>query len=99
MTYHGQGIRRVSGNSWAMDGSLTLHGVTKLVPPTFTFNGAFPDTKPGKPVRVAFHAVAGVKRAEFGMGARDNLHELGTLSTPDVEIQIDVDADGKPPAQ
>jgi polyisoprenoid-binding protein YceI len=99
MTYHGRGIRRVSGNSWEMDGSLTLHGVTKVVPLTFMFNGAFPDTKPGKPVRVAFHASAGVKRAEFGMGARDNLDELGTLSTPDVQIEIDVEADSKIPGK
>lgn len=99
MTYHGRGIRRVSGNSWEMDGSLTLHGVTKVVPLTFTFNGAFPDNKPGKPVRVAFHASAGVKRAEFGLGARDNLDELGTLSTPDVQIEIDVEADAKAPSK
>lgn len=96
MTYHGQGIRHASGNSWSMDGSLTLHGVTKVVPLTFIFNGAFPDRKPGKPVRVAFHGSAAVKRAEFGMGARDNLDELGTSQAPDVEIQIDVEADEKP---
>jgi len=35
-----------------------------------------------------------VKRAEFGMGARDNLSELGILTTPDVAIEIDVEADG-----
>lgn len=99
MTYHGKGIRRVSGNSWVMDGSLTLHGVTKVVPLTFIYNGAFPDAEPGKPVRIAFHASAGVKRAEFGLGARDNLNELGTLSSPDVQIEIDVEADSKVPSK
>jgi polyisoprenoid-binding protein YceI len=98
MTYKGKGIRRV-GDHWAMDGTLTLHGVAKVVPLTFMFNGAFPDTKPGKPVRVAFHASAGVKRAEFGLGARDNLNELGTLSSPDVQIEIDVEADSKIPGK
>jgi polyisoprenoid-binding protein YceI len=76
-----------------MDGSLTMHGVTKLVPLTFRFNGAFSDPEPGQPARVAFHATAGVKRAEFGMGARDNLEELGMLTTPDVQIEIDVESD------
>jgi len=95
MTYRGRGVRHASGNSWTIDGSLTIHGVTKAVPLTFTFNGPFTDIKPGKPARVAFHGSAGAKRAEFGIGARDNLDELGTLSTPDVEIQIDVEADAK----
>jgi polyisoprenoid-binding protein YceI len=98
MTYHGRGIRRVSGGGWMMDGSLTLHGVTKVVPLTFTFNGAFMDIKPGNPARVAFHGSAATKRADFGMGARDK-GEVGASGTPDVEIQIDVEADAKSPTQ
>lgn len=93
MTYRGRGIRRVSPNSWVMDGTLTMHGIAKTVPLSFNFNGAFTDIKPGNPARVAFHGTAGVKRAEFGMGARDNLDELGMLTTPDVAIEIDVEAD------
>jgi polyisoprenoid-binding protein YceI len=94
MTYHGRGIRRVSATSWTMDGSLTIHGVTKVVPLTFTYNGTFSDTKPGKPARVAFHGTAGTKRADFGMGARDK-GEVGTSGVPDVGIEIDVEADAK----
>jgi polyisoprenoid-binding protein YceI len=93
MTYHGRGIRRVSGNSWTIDGSLTIHGVTKVVPLASTFNGLFPGVPPDKPARAAFHGSAGAKRAEFGIGARDNLGELGSITTPDVQIQIDVEAD------
>ncbi len=96
MTYRGRGIRPVSADSWTMDGSLTIHGVTKVGPLTFAFNGPFPDIKPGKPVRVAFHGSAGTKRADFGLGARDNLKELGTSTAPDVQIEIDVEADAKP---
>jgi polyisoprenoid-binding protein YceI len=99
MTYQGRGIRRVSDGTWVMDGSLTMHGVTRMVPLTFNFNGVFSDTKPGRPARVAFHGSTGVKRAEFGMGARDNLDELGMLTTPDVAIEIDVEADGSSPAK
>ena len=98
MTYHGRGIRRVSGTSWTIDGSLTIHGVTKVVPLTFTFNGSFADVKPGKPARVAFHGTAGTKRADFAMGARDK-GEVGASPAPDVEIEIDVEADAKVPAQ
>ncbi|HEV3455600.1 MAG TPA: YceI family protein [Thermoanaerobaculia bacterium] len=94
MTYHGRGIRRVSGTSWTMDGSLTIHGVTRVVPLTFTYNGSFSDVKPGKPARVAFHGSAGAKRADFGMGARDK-GEVAVSPAPDVEIEIDVEADAR----
>lgn len=93
MTYRGRGIRRVPGDLWVIDGSLTIHGVTKIVPLTFRFNGTFSDTKPNEPKRVAFHGLASTKRAQFGIGARDNLAEVGNLLAPDVDIEIDVEAD------
>lgn len=93
MTYKGKGLRHVSGNQWIMDGTLTMHGVSRTVPLTFTSNGAFADTPPNEPMRVAFHGTAAVKRADFNMGSRDNLSELGVLTTPDVSIEIDVEAD------
>jgi len=95
MTYQGRGIRRVSANSWTMDGALTIHGVTKVVLLTFTFNGLFGDREPGEPPRVAFHGSAGTKRADFGMGSRDK-GEVGASQAADVEIQIDVEADKIP---
>ena len=91
MTYRGRGIRHVSGDTWIMDGFLTLHGVTKIVPLTFTFKGMDLSVKPGNPARASFHGSAATKRADFGMGARDNLLELGGATTPDVEIEIDVE--------
>jgi len=98
MTYQGRGVRRISANTWALDGSLSIRGITKVVPLTFTFKGVFPDTPPGKPARAAFHATAAAKRGDFGM-TRDNLAELGLSPTgPDVEIQIDVEADANSPA-
>jgi polyisoprenoid-binding protein YceI len=98
--YQGRGITNLSGNSWRMDGSLTIRGVTKVVPLTFTFSGLFPNTKPGRPARAAFHAYAATKRADFGM-TRDNLMELGPTpgSQPDVEIEIDVEANATIAAQ
>ena len=46
MTYQGRGIRRVSTDQWVMDGSLNIHGVTKVVPLTFKFNGSSPVVSP-----------------------------------------------------
>ena len=96
MTYQGRGIHRISADLWRMDGTLTIHGITKAVPLTFKFNGAFSDTKPNEPVRVAFHGTAAMKRAVFGIGARDNSAEVGDSTVPDVDIEIDVEADAKP---
>lgn len=96
MTYQGKGIRHVSGDQWVMDGSLTMHGVTKIVPLTFKFNGLFSSAKPEQPARAAFHGTAATKRAPFGIGARDNLQEVGDSMAPDVEIEIDVEADAVP---
>jgi polyisoprenoid-binding protein YceI len=44
-TYRGRGIRR-AGNAWVMDGTLTIRGVSKTVPLTFSFKGLFPDRQP-----------------------------------------------------
>jgi polyisoprenoid-binding protein YceI len=93
LAYHGRGLRPGPGGTWILDGALTLHGVTKPVPLTFTFNGAFQGLPANEPPRMAFHATAATKRAEYGIGSRDNLDELGTLSSPDVAIEIDVEAD------
>jgi len=95
-TYRGRGIHRGPGGLWTMDGSLTMHGVTQPVPLTFTFKGLFPDMPANQPARAAFHGLAGIKRADFNMGARDNLEELGASKDPDVEIEIDVEADASP---
>lgn len=97
-TYHGRGLRPASGDSWTLDGTLTIRGFTITVPLTVTFNGLFRNTKPGRPARAAFHATAAAKRADFGM-TRDNHMELGVppRSGPDVSLEIDVEADATSP--
>jgi polyisoprenoid-binding protein YceI len=94
MTYQGRGIRQASDGQWTMDGTLTIRGVGKVVPITFTFKGFFPDTPANRPPRASFHATAATKRSDFGMN-RDNKSELGVPPAPgnDVDIQIDIEAD------
>jgi polyisoprenoid-binding protein YceI len=99
MTYHGKGIKHAGRGTWIMDGSLTIRGISRVVPLTFTFKGLFPDTRPGKPARASFHATAAVRRGDFDI-KRDNLMELGpNPQGPDVEIEIDVEADKSVPPQ
>ena len=96
-TYRGHGLRR-SGDSWVMDGTLTIRGVSKIVPLTFSFKGLFPDTPAGKPPRAAFHGMAETHRGDFGM-VRDNAEELGVPAVPgaDVQLEIDVEANQSQP--
>jgi polyisoprenoid-binding protein YceI len=99
MTYRGRGIRKSADDAWVMDGLLTIRGVTKEVPLTFRFKGLFPDMPAGQPARTSFHASAAVKRGDFGM-TRDNLMELGpNPKRPDVEIEIDAEANASTPAK
>jgi len=99
VTYRGRGVRRASADSWVMDGTLTIRGISRVVPLTFTFKGLFPDTAKGEPARASFHATAATRRGDFGM-TRDNPMELGPNPMgPDVYIELDVEADAVPPAK
>jgi polyisoprenoid-binding protein YceI len=99
MTYAGKGIRKTPQGTWVMDGTLTIRGVARPVPLTFTYEGLFPDTPAGQPPRVSFHASAAVHRGDFGM-VRDNLMELGpNPAGPDVDIDISTEADEAPPGK
>jgi polyisoprenoid-binding protein YceI len=94
--FHGQGIRRV-GDGWVVNGSLIIHGISKIVPLEFVFKGIAPALK-DKPNRVAFHASTSAKRADFGMN-RELLDEIGKLSdSPDVWIDIDAELLASEPA-
>jgi polyisoprenoid-binding protein YceI len=98
-TYRGRGIRHAADNSWILDGTLTIRGISVVVPVTFTFKGIFPDTKPGRPARAAFHGVAATNRDKFNM-SRDSHMELGVPPAPgqDVQIEIDLEADATSPS-
>jgi polyisoprenoid-binding protein YceI len=97
-SYRGRGIRR-AGDAWVMDGTLTIRGVSKAVPITFTFKGLFPNMPPGSPARASFHGTAETRRGDFGM-TRDNAMELGVPPAPgaDVQLEIDVEANQSQPA-
>lgn len=87
--YHGRSFRG-SGEKWIVDGALTIHGVTRSVPLDLLFKGTAPRQE-GLPGRMAIHATAAVRRADFGM-TRGLLDEIGLVSAnPDVWIEIDAE--------
>ncbi len=90
ITYQGTGFRR-AGDHWTVDGTLTIRGIAEMVPLVFDFKGKAPKVE-GKPDRIAFHATAATKRADFGM-TRELIDEIGPAHTgPDVWIEIDTEA-------
>ncbi len=87
--YHATGLRRV-GEKWVVDGTLTIREIARPVPLELVYRGTAPP-RPGEPSRIAFHATAAVKRADFGM-TRGLLDEIGLVADkPDVWIEIDAE--------
>jgi polyisoprenoid-binding protein YceI/predicted ester cyclase len=64
MSYHSTGIRRTD-DGWFIDGDPTLHGVTRLVPPTVEVNGFGLDPFGGQ--RAGFSATAQINRRDVGI--------------------------------
>jgi polyisoprenoid-binding protein YceI len=91
MTYRGRGLRGGAGGVWTLEGSLTIRGVTLIVPLQFTFLGTAP-AQTGKPARVAFHGTASLKRGQFGM-TRDLLEELGASPGPGPDVMLEIDSE------
>jgi polyisoprenoid-binding protein YceI len=63
--YAGTGLTARGDDRWAVDGTLTLHGVTRPVPLDLTYQGTGPDPWGG--TRAAFRAEARLHRDLFGM--------------------------------
>lgn len=63
-TYRSSGIRR-AGDGWAVDGDLTMHGVTRPVPLMVAAARFIPG--PNRAGHLSFSATAQVNRGEFGI--------------------------------
>jgi len=68
LTFKSTSFKKVSDKTYQLTGDLTLHGVTKPVTLTATFNGTV--TNPMNKKTVAGFKVTGtIKRTDFGIGA------------------------------
>lgn len=87
MSYRSTGIRR-AGDGWAVDGELTLHGVTRQVPLAVVTNGFGPDPSGGP--RAGFIATAQVNRRDFGIHAP--MDGVGVVVGEKVSISLRIEA-------
>jgi polyisoprenoid-binding protein YceI len=66
LTFKSTGFKKVSDKTYQLTGDLTLHGVTKPVTLTATFNGTA--TNMQKKTIAGFKVTGTIKRTDFGIG-------------------------------
>lgn len=68
LTFRSTGIERTGPNTGTITGDLTLHGVTKPITLTATFNGGYPaGGMDPSGARIGFSAKGAFKRSDFGI--------------------------------
>ena len=81
---------REDGDEWLVDGDLTIHGVTRPVTLTVTYEGTAGDPWGG--TRAAFSAVAEIDREEYGLTWNQALEAGGWLVGRRIRIELDIQA-------
>jgi polyisoprenoid-binding protein YceI len=89
MSYRSTGIRQTR-DGWAIDGELTLHGVTRQVPLAVEVNGFGPDPWGGQ--RAGFSATAEINRGDFGIDISTPMEAGGVVVGDKVSISLEIQA-------
>ena len=89
MTYRSTGLRP-SGDGFVLDGTLTLHGVTKTVPLKLEVNGFQANTPMG--TRVGFSATGEISRSDFGIEFNMPLEGGGFVVGDKVTLNVEIEA-------
>jgi polyisoprenoid-binding protein YceI len=94
MSYRSTGIRS-DGDGFAMDGELTLKGVTLPVPLTLKLNGLAADPyapDPAAGARAGFTATGEINRMDFGVSCNGPVPGGGVLLAEKVQIILEIEA-------
>ena len=90
LTFTSTGISGVAGGKGRIEGTLTMHGVSRDVVLDAEFLGAGKDSWGNE--RYGFHAETRVNRKDFGMAWNEVVEAGGVLVGDEVEITLDVEA-------
>lgn len=90
--FHSHSLRALGGDRFAVDGHLTMHGVTKPVTLDLVFNGVIEDSF-GK-TRLGLTATTDLNRNEFGSGewAFRELASGGFMVPHVVQVTLEIEA-------
>jgi len=94
LTFESTGVKNVGGDSFTLEGDLTIHGVTKSIEFQAVLLGTGPDPWGG--TRAAFEAETTINRKEFGLNWNAVLETGGVLVSEDVRIVLEVQAVEQP---
>ena len=90
ITFRSKGLRPLSDDRWAMDGEITIRGVTRQIALDTTYLGVGPDPWGG--VRAAFHAVTELRREDFAIdwnqAVRVGIGVVGGILQVELDIEI-----------
>jgi len=89
MTFASTAVR-ADGSTWAVDGDLTINGVTKQVTLAVEFEGALID--PYNFLRIGFSAAGEINREDFGLGWNAALETGGVVVGKQVKLEIEAEA-------
>jgi polyisoprenoid-binding protein YceI len=88
LVFESTGVENMNGESFKLNGNLTIHGVTKPVSLDATFNGAAKDGWGN--AKAGFEASAKISRKDFGLTWNMATEAGGVVVSDEVKIQLDV---------
>lgn len=89
ITFTSTGLR-ADGDDFKMDGTLTLHGVTKPVTLNMELSGLGPDAYGG--TRIGLSAKGSVLRSEFDMTFHPMMETGGAVVSDKLDVHIEIEA-------
>ena len=90
LTFESTGVRSIDGDEFALEGNLSIRGVTRPVVLEVTFLGSATD--PWGNSKIAFEASGMINRKDFGLTWNQVLEAGGLLVGEEVKIMLDVQA-------
>ncbi len=90
MTFRSTGVRLKGGRDFAVDGELTVRGVTRPIELAAEVNGFGPD--PYGVTRAGFSAIGEINRSDYGISVGRALPSCGLVIGKKIQLTIEVEA-------